>query len=448
MKIYKNTLFTGTVILILTGLLTRFLGFYYRIFLSSKIGAEAIGLYQMIFPIYILCMSISSSGIQLGICRQVSKNEKQGKYSLLAGLLISLPLSIICSLILFVGSNFLASNYLNESRCQPLLILLCFCLPLATIHNCINGYFLGKQNTVIPGITQLIEQIGRMLVVYLFFSFFSSNISSNPKNLATIAVIGLLASELMSAFFSVMALAFTRIKHLHSKIQTLIATDTSHIHHSLQNNINELTKLSLPITLTNISLSIVHSVEATAIPLYLRRSGLSISDAISVYGTLTAMALPFILFPSTITCAVAKMLLPIISKAKSKNNRTKINHLTSNTLKYCSLFGIFCTIFFILTGSFIGTHFFHSTDAGTYITILAWLCPFIFISSTLGSILHGLGFAKATFYHNLYAALLRLSFIIFLIPHFGIKGYLWGLLASELLCSILHTISVVKYLQT
>ena len=440
MKIYKNTLITGTATLVLTGLLTRFLGFYYRIFLSSQIGAEGIGLYQMIFPLYILCISLSSSGIQLGICQLVSKNEGKGKSILFTGLLISLPLSIICSIAMFIGSDFLATTYLNEPRCQPLLILLCFCLPLATIHNCINGYFLGFQNATVPGITQLIEQIGRMSVVYFIFTSLSLNISSDPKKLAMIAVIGLLSSEFISTFYSISA--------LYINLSRKKCLPITYKHFNLRKNIKELATVSLPISMTNISLSLIHSLEASAIPLFLVKYGLTTSESISIYGILTAMAMPFILFPTTITFAISKMLLPLVSKAKSNNSTSKINHLTFNTIKYCSLFGLFCTSFFILTGRVIGAYFFHSTAAGDFITILAWLCPFIIISTTLGSILNGLGFTKTTFYHNLFSALLRLSFIVILIPLIGIKGYLWGILASELLCALLHTISVVKYLHT
>lgn len=432
MKLYKNTLLIGTATLILAGLLTRLLGFYYRIFLSAKIGAEGIGLYQMIFPLYILAMSISSSGTQLAICQLVSKDEKHAGSSLLSGLLVSLPISLVCSVFMFTCSNFLASSYLNESRCQPLLIILSLCIPLATIHNCINGYYLGKQNAFIPGITQLLEQIGRILVVYIIFTFLYDSTNSSPSKLAAIAVIGLLASELISTLFSLVALYFAK----------------EHYRGHIKNKAKALTRLSLPITLTNVSLSITHSVEAVAIPLYLHKFGLSTSEAISIYGILTAMAMPFILLPTTITCAVAKMLLPIISKAKATKNQHKIEFLAMNTLKYCTAFGILCTTFFILFGHFIGSYFFNLPSVGDFITTLAWLCPFVFISSTLGSILNGLGFTKITFYHNLFAALLRLSFIIFLIPTLGIKGYLWGILASELLCSLLHTISVVKYLNT
>ena len=158
------------------------------------------------------------------------------------------------------------------------------------------------------------------------------------------------------------------------------------------------------------------------------------------------MALQFIIGPAG--SGKSTYVMQHVAEELKKNNRKKINLLTSNTLKYCSIFGIFCTLGFILTGSFIGLHFFNSKEAGDFITILAWLCPFIFISTTLGSVLNGLGFTKTSFYHNLFSAFLRLAFVILLIPNIGIKGYLWGLLASELLCALLHTISVVKYLHT
>jgi stage V sporulation protein B len=436
MKTYKNIIFSGTITLIIAGLLTRVLGFYYIIFLSSNIGAEGIGLYQMILPIYILCMSISSSGIQLAICQQVSKDDSKANSTLLSGLLIALPISLICSLILIFGGKYIAVFYLHEPRCRNLLVILGLCVPVATIHNCINGYFLGKQNAFIPGITQFAEQLGRIIMVFITFSFFSHIIPKNVTTLSTIAVLGILSGEILSTIISIMSLFYSKNK----------LTFAHKI--SLKNRNSNLLHLATPVTLTNVSLSIIHSIEATAIPFFLLKSGLSRINAVSTYGILTAMAMPFIMFPSTITCAVAKMLLPVIAKAKSKNNYERISLLTSNTLKYCTILGILCSAFFIIFGKLIGNFFFNSPEAGEFITILAWLCPFIFISSTLGSILNGLGFTKKTFIHNIISAFIRLIFIIIFIPNLGIKGYLWGLLASELTCALLHTTSVVKHLST
>ena len=75
----KHPLITGTVILTLTGLITRVMGFFYRIFLSHTIGAEGVGIYQLIFPVYALCFSFAVAGIQTGISRCCACSKKSRK---------------------------------------------------------------------------------------------------------------------------------------------------------------------------------------------------------------------------------------------------------------------------------------------------------------------------------------------------------------------------------
>ena len=60
----KNALLRGTILLTLTGILCRILGFFYRIFLANVIGAEGMGIYQLIFPIYSICFSLCASGTE------------------------------------------------------------------------------------------------------------------------------------------------------------------------------------------------------------------------------------------------------------------------------------------------------------------------------------------------------------------------------------------------
>ena len=61
----RNFLLKGTLLLTLSGFLTKIIGFIYRIFLSQKIGAQGMGIYQLIFPVYTLCYALAAGGIQL-----------------------------------------------------------------------------------------------------------------------------------------------------------------------------------------------------------------------------------------------------------------------------------------------------------------------------------------------------------------------------------------------
>ena len=67
----KKALITGTIVLTLTSFVTKILGFIFRIYMSNIMGAEGVGLYQLVFPIYMLIWSISSAGISLAVSKKV-----------------------------------------------------------------------------------------------------------------------------------------------------------------------------------------------------------------------------------------------------------------------------------------------------------------------------------------------------------------------------------------
>ena len=113
-------------------------------------------------------------------------------------------------------------------------------------------------------------------------------------------------------------------------------------------------------------------------------------------------------------------------------------------IRYSLYMGIFCVGIFRIYGHSLGTSVFHDSDAGTYISILAWLCPFMYLATTMGSILNGLGKTSTTFAQNIAAMVLRLGFVIFGIPRFGILAYLWGLLGSEILLACLNLVSLSR----
>ena len=182
-------------------------------------------------------------------------------------------------------------------------------------------------------------------------------------------------------------------------------------------------------------LNILQSVEAVCSPQRLRLFGLSTGDALSVYGVLTGMALPLILFPSAITGSVSIMLLPAVSEAQARGERRQIIHTIENALRYSLLLGILCTGIFLAFGEDMGVILFHEESAGSFILTLSWICPFLYLGTTMSSILNGLGKTVTSFLQNTAALLVRIFFAWFAVPSFGITGYLWGVLASELLTS-------------
>ena len=74
----KHPVLTGTAILTCAGILSRLIGFFYRIFLSRTIGAQGLGIYQMIFPVYAFCLSGVTAGIQSALSRFIQGKSEKG----------------------------------------------------------------------------------------------------------------------------------------------------------------------------------------------------------------------------------------------------------------------------------------------------------------------------------------------------------------------------------
>ena len=193
-----------------------------------------------------------------------------------------------------------------------------------------------------------------------------------------------------------------------------------------------LLSLAIPLTANRLLGSIFTSLESLLIPLSLRAFGYTASDALSVYGILTGMVFSTIMFPAVLSNSLSVMLLPAISNACARGRVDLVRHAVRRTAEGCLLLGLICTLGFLLCGNWIGVHLFHNTLAGFYLETLAWICPFIFLGSTLGSILHGLGKATTTLLINLCASSVRILFIYLGIPLAGLRAYLWGMVISQI----------------
>ena len=157
--------------------------------------------------------------------------------------------------------------------------------------------------------------------------------------------------------------------------------------------------------------------------------------------------MPLILFPTAVTNSVSVLLLPEVARAQSLRNDRQISDSIQGTVKYCLLLGILFLGLFLLYGREMGTVLFHNALAGDIMQSLSFICPFLYLSSTLASIINGLGKTTAVFLHNVCCLSLRIFFVLFLVPVFGIRGYLWGLLASLLLQTFLGFYTLRPYMK-
>lgn len=430
----KNPLITGTLLMTAAGVLSRIIGFFYRIFLSRTIGAEALGIYQLIGPVFSLCFALTASSIQtsiskfvgdaIGGCKDSLCGEKKARAYLILGLVLSCGLSILTGIFMYFNADWIAVRFLGEARCAPLLVLLTYSLLPCCIHACINGYYYGRKNAFVPSLCQLIEQIARVGSVWIIFQITTEK--GIPLT-AFHAVCGLVIGECFGLLVSMSALL--REKRLPRGSYTSDSICNSTMTHAFL-------AMVIPLTINRLSVAFSTSLENLLIPQKLQLYGYTQTDALSIYGILSGMTLSIILFPCVLTNSLSVLLLPAISEARGRSNENQIRRTTQKAIQLGLLLGFAFTILFLLTGDMIGNKLFHNALAGHFICRLAWLCPLMYITSLLNSILHGLGRPKQVLFVNLLSCLIRIGMIWFLVPAYGIGAYLWGLLLSQVFASV------------
>lgn len=404
--------------------------------MSNLIGSEGMGVYQLIFPVFMICYTICCSGLFTAISKLVAaegakRNNRNISRIITTATLISFGLSIFLSIIIYTNSHSISTHLLNEIQTLMSIKLLALIIPFTALSTSVKGYFYGLKKTIIPASAQLLEQVIRILTVYVIASSFI------PKGLeyaCAMAVIGIGVGEILSCFYVIIAYRLSLSKEKEQRSQTLPYSRIT----------KNVITIALPLTANRVLTTVLQSVENILIPSRLKLFGLSHSDALSIFGTLTGMALPLIMFPSVFTNSLSLMLLPTVSEARAANNKRTISYTTSKTLQYSLMIGLLGTCLFITFGEPLGHLIYHVPLVGNLLTILAWLCPFIYLNATLASILNGLDHEMTTFINNTLGIIIRLLFTVFVIPYAGLNGYLWGLLISSLAVSALDLIKIIQ----
>ena len=429
----NNPFITGTIILTLTGLISRLIGFFYRIYLSRLFGEEGMGVYQLISPVLALTFSLTAAGLQTAISKYVAgevatKDYKSSFRILFAGLFMSIVLSLACMFFIISFSETIAVHFLLEERTASMLRIIALSIPVGAVHSCINGYFYGIKKTGVPAATQLLEQLCRILCVIIASSMCAKRGTTPTIN---VAVIGLVIGEFCAVVVSITSIYFHFCKAsqslgLHKKIVRSIHPISSYLTVS-----KKLLGLSVPLSLTRIVINLLQSVEAVYIPPMLQTYGYDSVTALSVYGVLTGMALPFIMFPNALTGSVSLLLLPMVSEADAAGNKLRLKRTFGKTVYSCIFLGGICTLCFLVAGRPVGEFLFKSELAGRFICSLSFICPALYLCTTLSSILHGLGKAGSVFFVNVSSIMIRLLVVFYLLPRLGIDSYIAGMLISQ-----------------
>ena len=427
----KKTIFIkNALILTVSSLILRFVGIIFKVWLAQLIGSEGIGLYQLIFSVYMLAATFATSGISTAVTRlaaeELALGTKRGTLKILRRAIeITLLIAGVTVVTVFFGAEFIAVRFLNDIRAVPALKILPLSLPFMGISSCLRGYFIARRKITPNAVSQLFEQAVRIILIVVLVGKFCT------KGLGACAAAVILGDS-AAAIFSFLMLWLIWLRDTR-KLDNLTGRARPPF-----GIVRRILHISVPITSGRYLNTALRTGENILVPKNLAKYPFGGENALSQFGMIKGMALPILFFPSTLLNAVSTLLIPEISEAEARNRHGLVRSATRNILKLTSVIAfIFGAIFFV-GGRKIGLLIYKSPEVGELLRALSPIVPLMYLDSISDGILKGLDQQAFTFRTAVSDSVLRIILILILLPIFGLRGFIWIMYFSNVLTCFLN----------
>lgn len=430
----RNNVIAGTLLLSASSIFVRMVGFFFRIYLSNTIGAQGMGLYTLIMSLYSLGTSVATSGVSLAVSKLVAEELARGSHANARRVLRrGLTLSLGFGLIVFVGIFFFAEpislHILKDARCAFPLRLLAPGMPFLAISACFRGYFIAGRSMVNPATGQILEQLFKMTFIITLLRYWL------PRGIeygCAAVILGITAGELICFVYTMLGVALER-KRGYIKQKADITGVTG-----------KILKIIIPVSFTSNVRSALRLLEDVLILAGLKAFMGADNAATGMYGRVKGMAMPLLIFPLSLLSSFVVTLTPEISRLGAQNGNSRLEGVVSRILQITCIIGIFIVGIFMTFSYEIGVVIYHDDTVGAMLRQMAFLCPFMCVEMVVVSILYGLGQQSAAMRYSLYDCVLRVAMVYFLIPRFGVNGFVAMVVASNLFTSGLNFKRLLK----
>lgn len=429
----------STLILFVSNIVARGFGFIYKIFLSNAMGETALGVYQMIFNFLMICIALTTTGIPTALSCLVAKkhalkDKNEVNIFFISALYFAFLIAFIISLTVSFSSNYISLRLLHDENLNLFVLAICPAIVIITISNILRSYFYGIKKVVIPAIGQIIEQVNKMLFVFLLIMFMKDD-----AMVCYIALLGISIGEASNVLF--MTIALYRENSLYNKftirLRDFYTASTSTF------------MMAIPITCNRMSSIVLQSISSMIIPSRLMLSGMTHLQAMGTYGIIAGMVTPFVYVPFTIGSALVVNLIPSLSQEIALNKYFSAIKQIKFALLLTIGVGISCSLFYYFAGEELCNLVFHNKSAGTYLKAMCLAPLFLSLNQTLSSILHAIRKEVISSVNTIVGMVIQVIALYFLlpIPTLNIYAYVYVITATSIFTTICHSIVLIRALK-
>lgn len=425
----KDKLIKSTLILLVGGCITKILGMIIKIVIGRMVGSTVLGLYMMILPTFSLFIGISQFGFPVSLSRLVAEDKRNNKNLFFSVFVVLLLINLFLVVVIIIISPFLANNLLKNNDLYYGILAIGIVIPFISISSICRSYFFGKERMLPHIISNIIEDLVRLICVVLFIPFF---VKKGVSYLVCFLVLINVISESVSALVLILFLPkkieikrsdlFLNKKYIKDSLTTCIPTTTGRL-------VGSIGYFLEPILLNNTLLSV----------------GYTISFITREYGILSGYVMPILLLPSFFTGAISQALLPNISKDYANNRIDSAKRKLKLGICLSISIGLFFTCLFTVFPSIFLKLIYHTNEGINYMRFLAPICLLQYLQAPLSSCLDAIGKSSDVMIANIIGSITRsILLVAFSLFKIGIWGLIFAISINVLLVTIYDIYKVKK----
>lgn len=421
---HNKPIFYSALLLTGVNLLLRFAGTAFQVFLSARIGAEGIGLLQLVMSVSGMGMIAGMAGIRTATMYLTAEELGRKKRDTLPWVLSGcIRYSILCSSIVAAIAIYLApiiaADWIGNRQLTDTVRLFAFFLPVNCLTGVMVGYFTGAQRITTLAAIEVAEQLFSIFCTILLLQFWAR---ADTLRCCQAVLLGSGAGSI----FTLSCLTILRLSD-NEKSGTPIPI------------YRRLCHIALPLGLADDLKTGINTVENLMVP---KRLALytAITSPLAAFGIVNGMVFPILMFPACILFGLTELLIPELARCAASGSHRRIDHLVNKGLKIALLYGsVFAGLEFLLADR-LCLRFYSSIEAGKQLRLYALLIPMLYTDSIVDAMTKGLGQQRYCVRYNIFTATLDVIILYLLLPKFGMTGYFISFALTHLInfCLSLH----------
>ncbi|MEK4384770.1 DUF5693 family protein [Solibacillus sp. FSL W7-1464] len=435
----QSTLVKSTLILTVATLLSKILGSIFRVPLQNIAGDEVLGIFSLVYPVYMVALYLSVAGIPLAISKLIaeanSKNTPQQIHKIyITASILALCFGLFSFTVIFSFSHVLA-DALGGPSTRFALIIVALTLLVAPYMAVYRGFFQGYGDMRPTAVSQVVEQLIRaVLIIVAAYVLVKMDLSTEviAGGVMIGSVIGALAS-----------LLYLRIKYRRSPYK-VVATEKYEPGRDFPDWGRTILKISIPIAIGSVTMALFNFVDSFTATYALKQMGVTAQQEINYLYGLYGRGMTLVQITTVFASSIILPLVPLITTKLVQNDLEGTRNVIEQTYRMTHLITWPAALGLVALTLPLNLALYTNLEGSMMLAIISASAAFTSLTLVSTGVLQGMSAARVAAIIIIGGVLLKIVLNIVLISQFGLEGAAWSTLIVYAVVFIVNTLVILR----